>query len=102
MKPMRYKGYEARIEYSDEDGCFVGHLAGIQDLVGFHGESVEEIRAAFHEAIDGYLELSNESGRPPQKPYSGRIMIRVPPTVHRTAYYVSSGSGRYLSARHEV
>ena len=60
-------------------GCFVGHLAGIQDLVGFHGESVEEIRAAFREAIDGYLELSNESGRPPQKPYSGKIMIRVPP-----------------------
>jgi predicted HicB family RNase H-like nuclease len=51
MKPMRYKGYEARIEYSDEDGCFVGHLAGIQDVVGFHGESVEEIRAALNRLL---------------------------------------------------
>ena len=33
MKPMRYKGYSARIEYSDEDGCFVGRVAGIRDLL---------------------------------------------------------------------
>ena len=51
MTPMTYKGYAARIEYSDEDGCFVGHIAGISDIVGFHGDSVEEVRAAFHEAV---------------------------------------------------
>ena len=47
MKTMTYQGYAARIEYSDEDGCFVGHVAGIRDVIGFHGESVAELRAAF-------------------------------------------------------
>ena len=43
MNIMSYKGYAARIEYSDEDGCFIGHIAGIRDIVGFHGESVSEL-----------------------------------------------------------
>ena len=75
MKPMRYNGYEARIEYSDEDGCFVGHLAGIQDVAGFHGKSVDEIRSAFHEAVDGYLELSSSRANPAAHP-KNRVQAR--------------------------
>lgn len=55
MSLMTYKGYSAHVEYSDEDGCFIGHIAGIRDVVGFHGESVAELRAAFEEAVDDYL-----------------------------------------------
>lgn len=56
MKTMTYQGYAARIEYSNEDQCLVGHIAGINDIVGFHGESVAELRAAFEEAVDDYVE----------------------------------------------
>lgn len=52
MNRMTYKGYVARIEYSDADNAFVGHIAGIRDVVGFHGETVNELRAAFEEAVD--------------------------------------------------
>ena len=45
-KPMEYKGYSAMIEYSDEDECFVGRVAGIRDIITFHGESVRDIRKA--------------------------------------------------------
>ena len=71
MKTMTYQGYAAHIEYSDEDACFVGRIAGIRDIVGFHGESVAELRAAFEEAVEDYLETCQKVGRPPQKPYSG-------------------------------
>lgn len=54
-----YKSYAARIEYSDEDGCFIGHIAGISDIVGFHGDSVSELHIAFEEAVDDYLETKN-------------------------------------------
>lgn len=37
---MTYKGYTAIISFSAEDGCLVGRLAGINDIVGFHGDSV--------------------------------------------------------------
>jgi predicted HicB family RNase H-like nuclease len=82
MKTMLYKGYAARIEYSDEDGCFIGHIAGIKDVIGFHEESVKELRLAFEEAVDDYLATCEKLGREPQKPYSGKLMLRVPPEVH--------------------
>lgn len=82
MNAMNYKGYAARIEYSDEDGLFIGHIAGIRDVVGFHGESVKELRMAFAEAVDDYLETCAKLGRPPQKPYSGKLSLRLEPALH--------------------
>jgi predicted HicB family RNase H-like nuclease len=54
---MRYKDYIARIEYSDEAGCFIGHAVGMRDVVSFHGESLTELRAAFEEAVDDYEDI---------------------------------------------
>lgn len=67
---MRYQGYAARIEYSDDDGLFIGHIAGIRDVIGFHGESVSEWRGAFEEAVDDYLATCEKLGREPQRPVS--------------------------------
>ena len=55
MKPMTYKGYTAQIEYSDEDACFIGHIAGIADVIGFHADNVQDLRDAFGVAVDDYL-----------------------------------------------
>lgn len=85
MNVMRYKGYFAHIEYSDEDECFVGHIAGISDVVGFHGESVTTLRTAFQEAVDDYLETCRKLGRAPRKSYSGQLMLRLDPSVHASA-----------------
>ena len=79
---MRYKGYSAIVQYSAEDGCLVGHIAGINDIVGFHGDSVEEMRKAFEEAVDFYLESCAKMGHEPGKPYSGRVTLRLPPELH--------------------
>nr|WP_249675528.1 type II toxin-antitoxin system HicB family antitoxin [Pseudomonas sp. PIA16] len=84
MSAMNYKGYAARIEYSEEDGLFVGHIAGIRDVVGFHGESVQELRTAFYEAVDDYLSACEKFGRAPQKPYSGKLSLRLEPELHAT------------------
>ncbi|MCG3158705.1 MAG: hypothetical protein DKINENOH_05349 [bacterium] len=97
MKTMTYKGYAARIEYSDEDGCFVGHIAGINDIVGFHGESVAKLRAAFKEAVDDYLNTCEELKRPPQKPYSGKLMLRIPPEVHAAVAMAAEVRGKSIN-----
>ncbi len=85
MSAMTYKGYQARIEYDDEDGIFVGRIVGITDVVGFHGESVDELREAFHQSVDDYVETCAKAGKEPQKSYSGKMMFRVDPEVHRKA-----------------
>lgn len=63
---MTYKGYSARIEFDAEDKIFFGHLGGIRDGVGFHGSTKTELKAAFHEAVDDYLDLCAKIGKPPQ------------------------------------
>jgi predicted HicB family RNase H-like nuclease len=95
---MTYRGYAARIAYSDEDNCFVGHIAGIRDIVGFHGESVAELRAAFEEAVDDYLETCARLGRTAQKPYSGKLLLRVDPVLHARAAMLAEAQGKSLNA----
>ena len=57
MNTMTYRDFSAQIEYSEDDGCFVGHLAGIDDLIGFHGDSVVELRLAFSAADTKWCKL---------------------------------------------
>lgn len=97
MNTMTHKGYAAQIEYSDEDQCFIGHIAGIKDVVGFHGESVSELRAAFEEAVDDYLETCARLNRSPQKPYSGKLMLRIPPEIHAAVAVAAEVSGKSIN-----
>lgn len=97
MSTMTYKSYAARIEYSDEDACFVGHIAGIKDVVGFHGDTVATLRAAFRGAVDDYFATCKKLGRAPQKPYSGKLMLRVSPEVHARAAMMAEARGKSLN-----
>ena len=96
MNTMVYKGYIAEIRYSAEDSCLIGEIAGIRDIVGFHGDSVAELQAAFEEAVEDYLEMCEESGRPPQKPYSGNVTLSIPPEVHIGIAMAAEASGKNL------
>ena len=97
MNKMQYRGYTARIEFDEDDRIFVGHLAGIKDIVGFHGTTVDELERAFHESVDAYIAISEEQGRRPQKPYSGRLMLRVSPEVHSAVATAASIRGKSIN-----
>lgn len=96
MTPMTYQGYAARIEYSAEDGCFVGRVAGISDIISFHGENVAEVRQAFEEAVDFYLSTCAARGESPQRPYSGQITLNIPPEIHARAALAAEAHGKSL------
>lgn len=98
MKPMTHRGYAARIEYSDEDGCLIGRVAGIQDIITFHGDAVEEIRQAFEEAVDFYIDTCEKRGKEPQKPFSGRLMLRLPTELHARLAIQAQTEGRSLNS----
>lgn len=97
MNPMTYKGYSSRIEYSDEDGCFVGRVAGLKDIITFHGSSVDELREAFEQAIDFYLESCRKAGESPDKPYSGKLMLRLAPEIHAAVATAAEVSGKSIN-----
>ena len=94
---MTYKGYTSRIDFDDRDDILVGRLLGIQDVVSFHADSVAQLREDFHEAVDDYLQTCEKIGKPPQKPASGKLMLRVPPEVHGSALIAAKAAGKSLN-----
>jgi len=97
MSAMNYKGYYARIEFDADDGIFVGHIAGINDVIGFHAENVADLTASFHEAVDDYVEVCEKIGKPPEKPFSGHMTFRVDPKLHARAALAAELSGKSLN-----
>ena len=97
MKGMNYKGYFAKIEFDSEDRIFVGHIIGIRDVVGFHGESVAELETAFQEAVDNYLTACEKLGQEPNKPYSGNLMLRIPAEIHAAVASAAEASGKSIN-----
>lgn len=80
---MEYKGYIGRVDLDDEAEIFHGEVINTRDVITFQGGSVAELKAAFHESVDDYLEWCTERGEAPEKPYSGRFVVRISPDLHR-------------------
>lgn len=94
---MKYKGYTARIDFDDRDNIFVGRVLGLRTMISFHGETVKELRAALKTAVDEFLRDCQEQGLPPEKPASGKLLLRVPPEVHSAALIAAQASGKSLN-----
>lgn len=97
MSAMTYNGYAARIDYDADDEIFVGHLAGINDVVGFHADTVSDLKEAFHEAVDDYVATCAKAGKKPEKPFSGKLMLRVDPAIHARSMLVAELQGVSLN-----
>jgi predicted HicB family RNase H-like nuclease len=97
MNKMTYHGYAARVEFDARNNIFVGHLAGIEDIVGFHAADVVALRAAFVEAVDDYVETCTKLGKPAQRVASGKLMLRIPPEAHAAALRAAELAGKSLN-----
>ena len=82
---MKYRGYTGSVEYDPDDRIFYGSVDDITDVVTFQGDSVEELESAFRESVDVYLESCAEDGVEPQRPCSGKFVLRISPEMHREA-----------------
>ena len=85
MTTMTYRGYTGSVQFSAADRVFHGRLVGIADVIAFEGTTVEELEQDFRDAVDDYLDSCAENGVEPQKPYSGKFVLRLSPEIHRDA-----------------
>ncbi len=83
---MEYKGYVGKVEYDDDAGVSHGEVINLRDVVTFQGDSVEELRQAFRDSVDDYMEFCAERNEEPEKPFSGKFIVRIPPELHRKIY----------------
>lgn len=94
---MTHKGYTGSARFDDEAEIFHGEVTGLRDVVTFQGRTVDELKSAFRDSIDDYLEFCESRGEEPDKPFSGRFLLRVEPTLHRRLAELSAGEGESLN-----
>ena len=80
---MKHKGYTGSVAFDEDAEIFHGDVEGLRDVVTFQGTTVEEIKRAFRESVDDYLAFCAERGESPDRPASGKFVLRVPPSTHR-------------------
>ncbi len=95
---MNYQGYQTSVTFEEEADIFHGTVINTRDVITFQGKSVEEIRIAFKDSVNEYLKFCAERGREPEKPYSGRIALRIPSSLHRTASSAARAEGKSLNS----
>jgi len=95
---MEYKGYLGVVEFDDEADIFHGEVVNTRDVITFQGKSVKDLRKAFVESVNDYLEFCAQRGEAPDKPFSGKFMLRLKPELHRKAYLAAKREGKSLNS----
>ena len=80
---MKDKGFIAKVEFDADAEVLHGDVINTRDMITLQGESVEELKTAFHDSVSDYPTWCEERGEQPEKPFSGQFMARVSPDLHR-------------------
>src|SRR5262249_19421196 len=105
---MTYKRYEAKGELDEAEGVFHGEIINNRDVINIQRATVKKLKKAFKDSVEDYLEFCASRNEDPEKPFSGKILVRVPPEVHRQVMAAARRQGKSLNTyvlellRHEV
>ena len=94
---MEYKGYFAKVEFDEDDNIFHGEIINLRDVITFEGETVKELKEAFQGSVDDYLDFCAERDEDPEKPYSGKFVVRVEPELHKNITIEARKEGKSLN-----
>jgi predicted HicB family RNase H-like nuclease len=95
---FKYKGYSGILEVDVDADILFGTVVDVNDVITFQGETIEEARQAFQDSVDDYLEWCEELGRDPEKPFSGKIHLRMNPEIHRKLFLVAKRDKTSINA----
>ena len=95
---MEYKGYAAKVTFDDEAEIFHGEVIAIKDVVTFQGKTAREVKKAFRDSVDDYLSFCKERGEAPDKPFTGKFVVRISPELHKKIYLSAKLSDESINA----
>lgn len=95
---MEHRGYLGAVAFDDQDNVFHGRVLGIRDTVTFEGTTVSDLRRAFRDSVDDYVDMCAERGEAPDRPFSGQFIVRLTPELHRAISLRAAQEGKSLNA----
>lgn len=94
---IEYKGYHGVLEFDGELGRFHGRVVDTRSVISFYGASVDELREEMAKSVDTYVAACEERGIEPEKPYSGKFVVRLEPELHRAIATRAAASGQSMN-----
>jgi predicted HicB family RNase H-like nuclease len=94
---LKYKGYSGHVEYDDEAKLFHGDVLDTRDVITFQGTNVDEIEQAFRDSVDDYLDFCKERREEPNKPFSGKLVLRMSPELHHQVFLKATKAGKSVN-----
>lgn len=94
---IEYKGYTGVVEFDPELRIFTGHVVDLLDEIYFEGDSVRSLEASMHRAVDHYLSVCRARGDQPERPFSGKLNVRLGSGLHRAAALAAAAEGESLN-----
>jgi predicted HicB family RNase H-like nuclease len=95
---LEYKGYVGAVVFDDEAEIFHGEILGLRDVITFQGSTPQEIKQEFINSVDDYLSFCKERGEEPEKPYSGKFMLRTSIDLHKKIAARAATEGKSINA----
>jgi predicted HicB family RNase H-like nuclease len=94
---IEYKGYTGVVEYDPELRLFTGHVLDLRDEIYFEGDSVGALEASMRRAVDHYLTVCEQRGEEPERPFSGKLNVRLGSDLHRAVALAAAAEGESLN-----
>jgi len=95
---IEYKGYTGVFEFDTDLELFSGFVVDLRDQIYFEGGSVEELKASMRRAIDHYLDVCEARGEEPEKPFSGKLNVRLGSGLHRAVAVAAAARGKSINS----
>lgn len=97
MNTFTYKGYNGAVEVDPHAGILFGRVLDLDAVLTFEAENVRDAEQAFHDTVDDYLDWCAERGKQPEKPFSGKLILRLSPDIHRAAVVAAASEHKSLN-----
>ncbi len=97
MATLQYGDYVARIMLDEQRGVLHGRVENMADVISFEGATVEELQREFEQSVKLYLKVCKKKGIEPKRPYSGKFVVRLNPTLHREIAVAADRQGESIN-----
>ncbi len=94
---LLYKGFIGSVHFGTSDRIFFGKIEGVDDLITFEGETVDELESAFKYMVDEHIKDCIKENKPLEKSYKGTFNVRLNPELHRKAAQLAIMKGITLN-----
>lgn len=98
MTILTYKGYTGKVDFDFEAGILHGEVIDLKDVITFQAENVSDLTRAFEDSVDDYIEFCELEGVEPEKPFSGKFIVRLSPEQHKLISVAAASSGNSLNS----